>query len=345
MDISLFDYDLPEELIAAEPLPRGHSRMMVVSRKDEKIEHRRFANFLSFVDGNSTVVLNESRVIPARFFGKKATGGAVEFLYLGTNPDGTCDTLARSSKPLRPGEAVTLLSGDVVTVLERTGEACRIRPSFPAAAMLSFLEKHGDIPLPPYILKRRGERRSRAEDRESYQTVYAHTMGSVAAPTAGLHFTGEVIEQLRERTGRHVEFVTLHVGSGTFLPVKANRVEEHLMHREAYYIAPETAERLNTDKKRGRRILAVGTTTVRALESASAGGDLKGGSGETNLFIYPGYEFRFVDALLTNFHLPRSTLLMMVSAFAGRDLILRAYREAVAERYRFFSYGDCMLIL
>jgi len=345
MDVSLFDYDLPEELIAAEPLPRGQSRMMVVRRDTGAIEHRHFADLPSFVDGNTTVIFNESRVIPARFFGKKTTGGAVEFLYLNGRPDGTCDTLARSSKPLRPGETVTLASGDVVTVLERKGESCRIQLSFPAAAMLSFLEKNGDMPLPPYVLKRRGERRSRSEDRESYQTVYAHTAGSVAAPTAGLHFTAEVIERLRERTGGHVEFVTLHVGIGTFLPVKVDRVETHVMHRESYRIAPETAERLNSDKAQGRRILAVGTTTVRTLETASAGGTLAAGEGSSQLFIYPGYTFRFVDALLTNFHLPRSTLLMMVSAFAGYELIMQAYREAVAGRYRFFSYGDCMLIL
>jgi len=345
MDVSRFDYELPEELIAAEPLPRGAARMMVLRRDAGTVEHRRFADLLSFVDGNTTVVLNESRVIPARFFGRKGTGGAVEFLYLGTRPDGTCDTLARSSKQLRPGEVITLASGDAVTVLEREGESCRIRPSFPASAMLSFLEKNGDMPLPPYVLKRRGEKRSRPEDRENYQTTYADRAGSVAAPTAGLHFTGGTLDRLRERTGGHVEFVTLHVGIGTFLPVKVDTVEEHVMHREFYNIAPETAERLSADRAAGRRILAVGTTTVRTLETAAAGGTLAAGDDSSQLFIYPGYDFRFVDAMLTNFHLPRSTLLMMVSAFAGHDLIMRAYREAVAERYRFFSYGDCMLVL
>lgn len=345
MDVSLFDYALPEELIAAEPLPRGASRMMVVRRDSGTVEHRRFADILSFVDKNMTVVLNESRVIPARFFGRKVTGGAVEFLYLGTRPDGTCDTLARSSKQLRPGETIMLTSGDAVEILDRSGESCRIRTSFPVSAMPSYLEKHGDMPLPPYILKRRGEKRSRPEDRAAYQTVYAGGAGSVAAPTAGLHFTDTALEQLRERTGGHVERVTLHVGIGTFMPVKVDTVEAHVMHRESYHIAPETAERLRADKAAGRRILAVGTTTVRTLETAAASGMLAAGGESSQLFIYPGYPFRFIDAMLTNFHLPRSTLLMMASAFAGYDLMMRAYREAVAERYRFFSYGDCMLIL
>ncbi|HSA33077.1 MAG TPA: tRNA preQ1(34) S-adenosylmethionine ribosyltransferase-isomerase QueA [bacterium] len=345
MEVSRFDYALPEELIAAEPLPRGASRMMLVRRDTGTIEHRRFADILSSIDENTTVVLNESRVIPARFFGKKGTGGAVEFLYLGARPDGTCDTLAKSSKPLRPGEIVTLNSGDTVEIFERVGESCRIRTSFPSTAMVDYLERHGDMPLPPYILKRRGEKRSRPEDRETYQTVYAGGGGSVAAPTAGLHFTDGVLEQLRQRTGGHVERVTLHVGIGTFMPVKADTVEAHVMHRESYHITPDTAARLNGDKAAGRRILAVGTTTVRTLETAASGGILAAGDGSSQLFIYPGYEFRFVDAMLTNFHLPRSTLIMMVSAFAGYDLMMRAYREAVAEWYRFFSYGDCMLIL
>lgn len=345
MDVSRFDYALPEELIAAEPLPRGASRMMLVRRDTGMIEHRQFTDILSLVDENTTVVLNESRVLPARFFGKKGTGGAVEFLFLGTRPDGTCDTLARSSKQLRPGEIVSLNSGDTVEIVDRVGESCRIRTSFPASAMPAYLEKHGDMPLPPYILKRRGEKRSRPEDRESYQTVYAGGAGSVAAPTAGLHFTDAVLDQLAELTGGHVERVTLHVGIGTFMPVKVDRVEEHVMHREFYHIAPEAAARLNADKAAGRRILAVGTTTVRTLETAAAGGTLAAGGGSSQLFIYPGYSFRFVDAMLTNFHLPRSTLIMMVSAFAGYELTMQAYQKAVAERYRFFSYGDCMLIL
>ncbi|HNT26663.1 MAG TPA: tRNA preQ1(34) S-adenosylmethionine ribosyltransferase-isomerase QueA [bacterium] len=345
MDVSRFDYELPEELIAAEPLPRGASRMMLVRRDNSTVEHRRFADILSLVDENTTIVLNESRVLPARFFGKKGTGGAVEFLFLGARPDGTCDTLAKSSKQLRPGEVVTLNSGDTVEIVDRIGESCRIRTSFPATAMPAYLEKNGDMPLPPYILKRRGEKRSRPEDRESYQTVYAGGAGSVAAPTAGLHFTDTMLDLLRERTGGHVERVTLHVGIGTFMPVKVDRVEEHVMHREFYYIAPETTARLNSDKATGRRILAVGTTTVRTLETAAAGGMLAVGGGSSQLFIYPGYSFRFVDAMLTNFHLPRSTLIMMASAFAGYELTMQAYREAVAERYRFFSYGDCMLIL
>ena len=345
MDVSRFDYALPEELIAAEPLARGASRMMLVRRDTGTVEHRQFADILSLVDENTTVVLNESRVLPARFFGKKGTGGAVEFLYLGTRPDGTCDTLARSSKQLRPGEIVSLNSGDMVEIVDRLGESCRICTSFPADAMPAYLEKYGDMPLPPYILKRRGEKRSRPEDRETYQTVYAGGAGSVAAPTAGLHFTDAVLARLGELTGGHVERVTLHVGIGTFMPVKVDRVEAHVMHREFYHIAPEAAARLNADKAAGRRILAVGTTTVRTLETAAAGGTLAAGGGSSQLFIYPGYSFRFVDAMLTNFHLPRSTLIMMVSAFAGYDLTMQAYRKAVAERYRFFSYGDCMLIL
>lgn len=345
MDVSRFDYALPEELIAAEPLPRGASRMMLVRRDVGTVEHRKFTDILSLIDENTTVVLNESRVLPARFFGKKTTGGAVEFLFLGVRSDGTCDTLAKSSKQLRPGEIVSLNSGDTVEIIERTGESCRIRTSFPAAAMPAYLEENGDMPLPPYILKRRGEKRSRPEDRASYQTVYAGGAGSVAAPTAGLHFTDTVLDQLRERTGGHVERVTLHVGIGTFMPVKVDQVEKHIMHREFYHIAPDTAARLNVDKAAGRRILAIGTTTVRTLETAAMTGTLMAGEGSSQLFIYPGYTFRFVDALLTNFHLPRSTLIMMVSALAGYELTMQAYREAVAERYRFFSYGDCMLIL
>ncbi len=345
MDVSLFDYELPEELIAAEPAPRGASRMMLVRRDTGVIEHHRFADILSLVDEHTTVVLNESRVLPARFFGRKESGGAVEFLYLNSRADGTCDTLARSSKRLRIGERILLDAGGSADVVSREGELCRIRFSFSPEETIAFLERAGDMPLPPYILKRRGEKRSRPIDRETYQTVYARAAGSVAAPTAGLHFTEEVLAKIRDRTNGHVECVTLHVGIGTFLPVKVERVEEHVMHREAYHISSETAERLNADKAAGRRILAVGTTTVRTLETASVGEVLAAGEGFSRLFIYPGYTFRFVDALLTNFHLPRSTLLMMVSAFAGHDLIMRAYREAVAERYRFFSYGDCMLIL
>jgi len=345
MDVSLFDYSLPEELIAAEPSPRGTSRMMVLYRDSGEIKHSRFNDLPLFIDSNTTVVLNKSRVIPARFFGRKKSGGMVEFLYLTTLSDGTCGTIARSSKPLRRGDVVLLEEGETATIVSRSGEYCRILTSFPGAEFPAFLERCGDMPLPPYILKRRGEKRSRPTDRGAYQTIYAEKPGSIAAPTAGLHFTEEMIERLRTHTNNHVEFVLLHVGVGTFMPVKVDHVEKHTMPQEQYEITQETSEHLNRDKALGRRILAIGTTTVRALETAAPKGTIVAGAGLSSLFIYPGYSFRFVDALLTNFHLPRSTLLMLVSAFAGREKILEAYREAIREHYRFFSYGDCMLIL
>ncbi len=345
MDVNAFDYHLPEELIADTFLPRGSSRMMILDRDSEKITHSKFRDFVDSIDENCTVVFNASKVIPARLFGTKSSGGKVEFLLVKEFPDGSWEAMGRSSKPLKSGESVSIDGGMEATVVSRSEGLYNICFSAEGNDLYSFLETHGDVPLPPYILKKRGEKRCREEDRRDYQTVYAQNTGSVAAPTAGLHFSDETMDKLREKLSGRVEFVSLHVGLGTFLPVKSEKLEEHKMHSERFSIPEDVAERLNRDKREGRKIVAVGTTTVRALETAAReDGTLAAGEADSSIFIYPGYNYRFVDSILTNFHLPKSTLIMMISAFAGYDFVMSAYKEAVKEKYRFYSYGDCMLI-
>lgn len=346
MDTEIFNYELPEELIADDPAARGTGKMMVLDRSRNSITHSDFSSITDYIDGNTTVVFNSTKVIPARIFGKRSSGGQVEFLLLKALKDGLWQVMVKCSKHIDKGEVVFFENGLTAELVSRSEQFAEVRFSLDADNLLAYLDRFGDIPLPPYILKRRNEKHSRPDDKEKYQTVYAETAGSVAAPTAGLHFSKEIIGKIREITGGHVENVVLDVGLGTFLPVKSEKVEEHTMHKEHFVIDEATAARLNADKAAGRKILAVGTTTVRALESAAVAKNIiEPCDKETEIFIYPGYEFRFTDRILTNFHLPCSTLLMMISAFAGREFVMNAYKAAVENRYRFYSYGDSMLIL
>jgi len=346
MDTKLFNYHLPEELIADNPLARGESRMMVLNREDKSITHSKFSQIVEFIDECTTIVFNSTKVIPARIFGKRSTGGVVEFLLIKQIENGLWQVMVKCSKKIGAGEKVLFEHNLTAEIISRNEQFADVRFSADNDQLLEFLDKFGDVPLPPYILKRRNEKKSRIEDREKYQTVYAAVPGSVAAPTAGLHFNDEILKKIHEKTMGHVENIVLDVGLGTFLPVKSDKLEEHEMHKERFEITKDCAQRLNDGKKAGRKILAVGTTTVRALESASnEEGVILPSDKETGIFIYPGYEYKFVDKILTNFHLPQSTLLMMISAFADREFILNAYEEAIKEKYRFYSYGDCMLIL
>ena len=346
MDRELFNYELPEELIADNPSERGTGRMMVLNREKKSILHSDFGSITDFIDGNTTVVFNTTKVIPARIFGQRPSGGKVEFLLLKNLRNGCWQVMVKCSKHLGAGEIVLFPEGLKAEILERDEQFADVRFSENDEGLAAYLDKFGDIPLPPYILKRRNEKRSRPEDREKYKTVYAEVPGSVAAPTAGLHFSHKIIENIAEITNGHIENIVLDVGLGTFLPVKSDKIEDHKMHSEHFVISEESAARLIADKAAGRKILAVGTTTVRALESAaSKNGTIEPCGKETSIFIYPGYQYRFVDRIFTNFHLPCSTLLMMISAFAGREFVMQAYEEAVKNRYRFYSYGDSMLIL
>lgn len=375
METRLFDYELPTELIAQTPVePRDASRLMVIQRSSGQIEHRLFRDLVGYLRPGDLLVLNQTRVLPARLFGHKAeTGGRIELLLLTRRDERTWEALVRG-KGLRPGTRIhlvgsrrqkaakskvsptpnshypTSVSGEILAETPSGGRLVRFdQPIEPV------LEELGTVPLPPYI-------HQPLADPERYQTVYGRVEGSVAASTAGLHFTPELLAELR-RTGVEMAFVTLNIGLDTFRPVKVERVQDHQIHTESYELAAPVAEQINRARLEGRRVIAVGTTVVRSLESAAGGsGPLAPGgcepdgeacpwrtvsayAGPTDLFIYPGYRFRVVDAMVTNFHLPRSTLLMLVSAFAGRELIFRAYEEAIQERYRFFSFGDAMLLL
>lgn len=343
MRLSHFDFELPAALIAQSPLPeRAASRLMVVHRQNGVIEHGRFADLPGWLSAGDLLVRNETRVIPARLRGRKASGGQIELLLVeraaGEGELWRC--LARSAKPARPGSRLFFPEGINGAVVDDLGEGWKtVRFDCPGD-LLSYLETVGEMPLPPYI-----QRAPAAADRERYQTVYAREAGAVAAPTAGLHFTDSTFSALAVR-GVETCGLILHVGPGTFQPVRSDLLDEHRMHRESYAIPVATAHAVNRARAEGRRVVALGTTSTRALESAvDDAGQLCSGSAETGLFIRPGYRFRATDAMITNFHLPKSTLLILVAAFAGRELILEAYRQAVAERYRFFSYGDCMLIL
>lgn len=352
MDLSAFDYDLPEELIAQEALAdRAASRMLVVHRREGRWEDRAFRDFPGFLRTGDCLVLNDSRVFPARLFGHRAgvrslpigknnpkrrehLSGEVEvFLLRPVSADGRdWEALVRPGRKMRLGERIRFDEGLEAEIVAR-GEFGERTVRFSGADDLyAAFERIGHVPLPPYI-----KRADEAADRERYQTVFARERGSVAAPTAGLHFTGEVLDRCRAQ-GAEIARVTLHVGLGTFQPLHTENVEDARLHAERYAIAPEAADRIHA----AQRVVAVGTTSVRTIESAEQSGKL---SGETDIFIYPGYEFRRVGAMLTNFHLPKTSLLLLVCAFAGRDLALGAYHHAVEERYRFYSYGDCMLIV
>ncbi|MDK2882324.1 MAG: S-adenosylmethionine:tRNA ribosyltransferase-isomerase [Bacillota bacterium] len=336
-----FDYDLPPELIAQTPLERrDESRLLVFERSSGKMEHRVFHDLPNYLHPGDVLVLNDTRVLPARLIGRRMhTGGKVEVLLLRELVPGQWETLVKPGRRCPEGEELVFGGGRLTgRVLSRTEEGGRIIAfSLDGPRFLETLNEIGKVPLPPYI-------RRELKDQERYQTVYARHLGSAAAPTAGLHFTPELLKTIEEH-GTSVLYLTLHVGLGTFRPVREEKIEDHRMHEEYYEVRPEVAEAINAAKKEGRRVVAVGTTVVRTLESAGRGGEVKAGAGWTDLFIYPGFEFRIVDALVTNFHLPKSTLLMLVSAFAGREKILSAYREAIRERYRFFSFGDAMLII
>ncbi|HBI57031.1 MAG TPA: tRNA preQ1(34) S-adenosylmethionine ribosyltransferase-isomerase QueA [Firmicutes bacterium] len=339
MKVSEFDYTLPPELIAQHPCQRrDHSRLLVLDKKNGAISHRHFYDLPSLLGSNDLLVLNDTKVLPARLFARKPTGGQLEVLLINPVDDRTWSCLVKPAKRATAATQLQFAGGLRGEVVGLGDEGLRtIRFSIGGQEFQDKLAQIGEMPLPPYI-------HEKPADPGRYQTVYAAAPGAVAAPTAGLHFTPELFRQLEEK-GVETAFLTLHVGIGTFRPVSAENVEEHHMHREYYAISPETARIINEAKARGNRIVAVGTTSVRVLETAAWEGVITPGSGWTDIFIYPGYRFSMVDALITNFHLPHSTLLMLVSALAGRERILAAYQEAVAREYRFFSFGDAMLIL
>jgi S-adenosylmethionine:tRNA ribosyltransferase-isomerase len=345
MLLSDFDYHLPLELIAQEPaVERTNSRLLIVRRSDGRLSHARFSDLAQLLPANCLLVLNDTRVFPARLRGRKETGGIIELLLLRRvhEKDERWEVLCKGEQSMRTGARLRFSSELEGKWVDGPREGRGIFQFSCQKDFLTLLDQLGEIPLPPYIKREVGEKR---EDRERYQTVYARQVGAVAAPTAGLHFNEELLHTLRQ-CGIETTFVTLHVGAGTFQPVRVEEVELHRMEEEEYHLNEEVAERINNARCLGKKIVAVGTTTTRALESAAnEDGTVRAGRHRTNLFIYPGYQFRVIDHLITNFHLPRSTLLLLVSAFAGRDLILKAYAEAVAQQYRFYSYGDAMLIL
>lgn len=348
MKITDFDYNLPEELIAQKPADkRDSSRLLVVHRDSGKIEHKHFYDIINYLNPGDLMVLNNSKVLPARLFGEKeGTGAKVEFLLIKRIEGDRWETMVRPGRRLKPGDSVMfcqspLLRADIV---DYGDDGTRIVEFEYEGIFMERLEEVGSMPLPPYI-----ERSSEEDDKDRYQTVYCKDEGSVAAPTAGLHFTEELLAKAQEK-GVELAYVTLHVGIGTFRPVKVERVEDHSMHFEEYHISEESARAINRAKAEGRRIISVGTTSTRTVESAAYYDEERGcmqvkeGSGSTGIFIYPGYEFKIIDSLITNFHLPKSTLLMLISALYDREKILDVYEEAIRERYRFFSYGDAMFI-
>ena len=338
MKLSDFMYDLPEERIAQTPVePRDHSRLMVIHRDTGEIEHRHFYDIIEYLNPGDCLVINETKVIPARLYGERPTGGACEVLLLKQLGPKRWETLVRPGKKLKPGAEVVFGDGRLrCRVMETTDVGGRIVEFECEGSFEAALDALGEMPLPPYI-------HEKLEDRDRYQTVYAKQDGSAAAPTAGLHFTPELMDRIRQK-GVDIVPVLLHVGLGTFRPVKVENIEEHEMHSEYFEVTPQAAERINAARQSGGRIIAVGTTSVRTLESAAEDGRLVAKRGDTSIFIKPGYRFQLVDALITNFHLPGSTLIMLVSALWDRERILAAYRIAVEEEYRFFSFGDAMLI-
>ncbi len=341
MKTSDFYYELPPELIAQTPLePRDSSRLMVLDRTSGEIIHRHFRDIGAYLHPGDLLVLNNSRVLPARLFGRREdTGGDVELLLLEQKSQDSWETLVKPGKRAREGARIVfgdgLLTGEIAAVQEDGNRIIRFELR-EDEAFFPLLDRLGQMPLPPYIT-------AELADQERYQTVYSKTVGSAAAPTAGLHFTPQLLDALRAG-GVETAEVTLHVGLGTFRPVKAEEIADHHMHSEHYWIPAETAERINAAKARGSRVIAVGTTSCRTLESAAAQGELRACSGSTDIFIYPGYQFRCIDGLITNFHLPESTLIMLTAAFCGRENILHAYKTGVREGYRFFSFGDAMFI-
>lgn len=340
MEKSDFFFNLPEELIAQTPLEqRDASRLLHLDKKTGEIEHRHFYELPQYLHKGDCLVLNNTRVLPARLLGCRQSGGGVELVLLRDLGEGRWECLSRPGRKTKPGTLLQFGDGELTATVEAVAEGGnRIVQFHYTGIFLEVLERLGKMPLPPYI-------KEELQDGERYQTVYSRELGSAAAPTAGLHFTPELLEQI-EQMGVKLCYVTLHVGLGTFRPVKEEKIEDHEMHSEFCMIPLETAETINTVKKNGGRVIAVGTTSCRTLESfAEEDGTVAAGSRWTDIFIYPGYRFKCIDALITNFHLPESTLIMLVSALAGRENVLRAYETAVKERYRFFSFGDAMFIL
>ena len=339
MKVSEFNYDLPEELIAQTPLEkRDESRLMVLNRKNQTIEHKKFKDIIEYLNPGDCLVRNNTKVIPARIYGKKETGAHIEFLLLNNIEGDIWESIVRPGNKLHIGTKVIfgdgLLKAEILEIMP--GGTRKVKFTYDGI-FNEILDKIGLMPLPPYI-------HEELKDNDRYQTVYAKYEGSAAAPTAGLHFTPELLKKIEEK-GIKIANVTLHVGIGTFRPVKDENVEEHQMHTEHFYIKQEDVDKINETKKAGKRVVAVGTTSCRVLETiADENGMVKETEGDTGIYIYPGYKFKCLDGLITNFHLPQSTLLMLVSALAGKDYIMKAYKEAVKEKYRFFSFGDAMFI-
>lgn len=337
-----FYYDLPKEYIAQTPIePRDHSKMLVVHRAEDRIEHKHFYDILDYLTDKDCLILNNTRVLPARLYGiKEDTGARVEFLMLNQKENDVWEVITGPGKRAKEGSKFTFgdgsLHAEVLSVLENGNRLAKF--TYEGDTIFPVLEKIGEMPLPHYITEK-------LEDGERYQTVYSKELGSAAAPTAGLHFTPELLQKIRDK-GVKIGFVTLHVGIGTFRPVKAENIEDHHMHSEHYHLPKETADLINQTKANGGRVIAVGTTSCRTLESvATYCGEIREADDWTSIFIYPGYKFKCIDGLLTNFHLPESTLIMLVSAFYDREKVLDIYKTAVHEKYRFFSFGDCMLLI
>ena len=341
MKKSDFYFDLPDELIAQDPIKdRDQSRLMVMNRKTGEIEHRHFFNITDYLKKGDCLVLNNTRVLPARIYGIKPTGARVEFLLLNNLGSDKWEVITGPGRKAREGDSFEfgdgLLHAEILEVLDNGNRIAKF--SYDAQNIYEVLDRIGEMPLPHYITHE-------LKDKERYQTVYSKELGSAAAPTAGLHFTPELLKKI-EDMGVSIAYVTLHVGIGTFRPVKTENIEEHQMHSEHYWISAETAEKINKAKANGGRIIAVGTTSCRTLESASdENGGLRECSDSTSIFIYPGYQFKCIDGLITNFHLPESTLIMLVSAFSTRENVLHAYNEAIKNKYRFFSFGDAMILI
>ena len=342
MKKSDFYYDLPKERIAQTPIePRDTSRMLVIDRKTDVIEDKHFYDIVNYLEAGDCLILNDTKVLPARLYGiKEDTGAHVEFLMLTQKENDVWEVITGPGRRAKQGTRFVfgdgILKAEIIDVLDNGNRLAKF--SYEGNNIFNVLEKVGEMPLPHYITEK-------LEDQSRYQTVYAKELGSAAAPTAGLHFTDNILEKIREK-GVNIGYVTLHVGIGTFRPVKAENIEDHKMHSEHYYLPGETADLINETKKKGKRVISVGTTSCRTLESvATFNGEITEADGWTNIFIYPGYEFKCIDGLLTNFHLPESTLIMLVSAFYNREKVLDAYRHAVESEYRFFSFGDCMLLL
>lgn len=340
MKVSDFNYELPEELIAQHPYDkRDEARLMVLDRKNNKIENKIFKDVIDYLNPGDCLVINNTKVLPARLYGKKDTGANVEFLLLKRIEGDTWESMVRPGNKLKPGSKVEfgngLLKAEVLEVLPGGNRKVKFEYK---GIFNEILDQIGLMPLPPYITEK-------LKENDKYQTVYAKYEGSSAAPTAGLHFTEELLEKIKEK-GIEVANVTLHVGIGTFRPVKVENVEEHEMHSEHYYIKQEDVDKINNAKKNGKRVIAVGTTSCRVLESvADENGMMREVEGDTSIFIYPGYKFKCIDSLITNFHLPESTLIMLVSSLAGKDFVMEAYKKAVEDKYLFFSFGDAMIIL